>query len=667
MLASAGADGMVRLWDIASGERREWDVGLHRDAATPPAADYGRCPICVSLLEDGRVAAAGDDGSVWICDPAATKPVTAAEQDAEQAGLPQSERRLPGHRGPVFGAAFSPDGLRLATVGDDGTGRLWNVAPGDPQNGVPESPLHVLLGHQGPIYSVVFGPDGHTLGTVGGDWTARLWSVATGEQLQQPVSDHCLVHDIAFHPTGDLVATAGLDGGWERCEIESDDTKGLNEKNGHVVLHVPPAHREATIAEQAAGWLRCRVRAVDRGQSPYDKTPVLEAAVKAETLGGTVTALNAETVVDEVIGVSEGVAGQRFPLQRRPVVPMPGNETHVLEVRFGGRTEEWHEVTDFASATKDDQCFVVDHVAGELVLGPTVRERNETDARTETYHAYGAVPRKGAELRLRRYLTGGGRRGNVKERTLTVLRSPIANVAAVENRQGASGGVDGEDIENAKVRGPITLRTANRAVTAEDYEQLAREAAPELARVECIPATDEKHAGEAHVLVIPKVESDNGELRFEQLVPAVGMINRIKDYLDRRRVIGTRVLVTPPNYHGFTIAAKLLARREFAAEDVKGRTLAALYEAFSPISGGRDGNGWEFGRPVLQGDVYAVLQSVPGVDRVDDCRLFEANPVTGQRTVVANSSAPGDQPRKIEVSRYATIFSYRHYVVVEPQ
>jgi hypothetical protein len=70
---------------------------------------------------------------------------------------------------------------------------------------------------------------------------------------------------------------------------------------------------------------------------------------------------------------------------------------------------------------------------------------------------------------------------------------------------------------------------------------------------------------------------------------------------------------------------------------------------------------------VLQGDVYAVLQSVPGVDRVDDCRLFEANPVTGQRTVVANSSAPGDQPRKIEVSRYATIFSYRHYVVVEPQ
>ncbi len=262
---------------------------------------------------------------------------------------------------------------------------------------------------------------------------------------------------------------------------------------------------------------------------------MLEAAVKAETLGGTVTALNAETVLDEVIGVSEGVAGQRFPLQRRPVVPMPGNETHVLEVRFGGRTEEWHEVTDFASATKDDQCFVVDHVAGGLVLGRRCARgtRRMLGRRRTTPTAPCPQGRRAAPAEV------PDRRWKARKREGTHAHRPpiaIANVAAVENRQGASGGVDGEDIENAKVRGPITLRTANRAVTAEDYEQLAREAAPELARVECIPATDEKHAGEAHVLVIPKVESDNGELRFEQLVPAVGMINRIKDYLDRRRV-----------------------------------------------------------------------------------------------------------------------------------
>jgi predicted phage baseplate assembly protein len=352
-------------------------------------------------------------------------------------------------------------------------------------------------------------------------------------------------------------------------------------------------------------------------------------------------------------------------------VPLPGNERHVLLVGEDPATEEWEEVQTFATADAGSKQFIADYVAGEIRLGPAVRERGGNG--TENHTHYGAVPPKGALLRLERYMTGGGRRGNVAERKLTVLRTPIANVAAVVNRRAASGGVDGEDLDNAKLRGPITLRTANRAVTPEDYEQLAREAAPELARVECIPASDDAHGdepreGEARVLVIPNVEAVNGRLRFEQLVPPVEMVNRIRAYLDRRRVIGVRIVVSPPKYHGITIAAKLVARTEYNPGDVKERALNALYETFNPLSGGRDGKGWEFGRSVLQGDVYAVLQSVRGVERVDDCRLFDANPLTGERTpIVTRNGRPGEHAPKIEVevSPYATVFSYRHYIAVE--
>jgi predicted phage baseplate assembly protein len=282
-------------------------------------------------------------------------------------------------------------------------------------------------------------------------------------------------------------------------------------------------------------------------------------------------------------------------------------------------------------------------------LGPAVRERDGS----LTQH--GSVPPKGSMLRLRSYRTGGGAAGNVTRGGLSVLKASVPYIARVENRRPARGGVDPEDLDNARVRGPMLLRTGSRAVTAEDYEHLAQEAAPDVARVRCVAAGAGAEAGGVRVLVVPAVPEDE-RLRFESLIPPESLVRTIAEHLDRRRVIGARVVVEPPAYQGVTIVAKVQASPTADPTRVQRDSLDALFRYFHPVVGGPNGDGWPFGRQVHQGDVYSVLQRMRGVELVDDVRLFAADPVTGER---------GKPASRVEIDANALIFSYGHQVLVE--
>jgi predicted phage baseplate assembly protein len=433
---------------------------------------------------------------------------------------------------------------------------------------------------------------------------------------------------------------------WESCELDSDTTGGLN-RDGDVVLHVPRSHTASLIAKHRAGWLRASVTEPVEGQPGYSASPSI-TGLSTITIGGTADAVNAELVTDEEIGISEGTSGQRFVLKRQPVVP--SDEPAVLEVSGNEGWEEWRQVPDFAGSGPEDRHFVLELSAGEVRLGPAVRQEDGT------LRSYGAVPAKNARLRIRSYRTGGGRKGNVATRSLTVLKSSIPFVAHVENRRQAAGGVEGEDIENAKIRGPIRLRTRGRAVTTEDFEHLAREAAPEVARIRAVAAGDGAEAGSVRVLVVPATGELEGWLRFDQLVPSDETLQKITDRLEESRVIGTRAIVEPPVYRGVTVVAKLRARPRQNPTRLQEEALGALYAYFDPIDGGPDGTGWPFGRPVNVGEVYSVLQGLPGTEVVEDARLFGADPISGQR---------GQQTTRLELEPHALVFSYEHQVLVE--
>jgi predicted phage baseplate assembly protein len=434
--------------------------------------------------------------------------------------------------------------------------------------------------------------------------------------------------------------------GWIECEVEQDSTGGLN-RPGDIVLHLPAGHVPSLINGIRAAWVRAVVTAPAEGQPAYSRSPSL-SRLSAACVGGTVAAIHADRVLGEVLGETDGSPGQCLPLARRPV--LHAAEAPVAEVSSDAGWQAWQSVADFADSGWDDPHFRLDHTAGVVELGPAVRLADGS------MRSHGRVPPEGATVRLREYWTGGGGAGNVRAGALCVMRTPIPYVKSAVNRRPAGGGRDGETVDEAKTRAGRALRTCDRAVTAEDFEVIAAGAAGAAVRIHCVPPAEP--TGPVRVLVLPDVAGYGpGRLPFDALTPDKDLLGRIADALDKRRLVGTRIVVEPPRYRGVTAAVRLRARRDRDRERLAQDALAALYRWLHPRDGGAEAAGWPFGRPVTLGDVHSALAGLPDLDYVEDARLYPADPVTGAR---------GEAAAHIEVAADELPFSFDHQVQVRP-
>ncbi|MBI5876499.1 MAG: putative baseplate assembly protein [Chloroflexi bacterium] len=463
---------------------------------------------------------------------------------------------------------------------------------------------------------------------------------------------------------------------WETVEVASDTTLGLNQ-NGEVRLHLPYACQPARPdrMREARTWIRCApLDQLPPGRAPYARAPRIRRA-SAYTIGITVPVTHAQPVGPEVLGYSAGQPAQRFRLQNRNILKPQGSDEIVEVAVTANNWEPWTMVPHFGDSGPEDRHYMLDSITGEVSFGPAVRQRNGAEPQ------FGAIPPQASQIRIRRYRIGGGVRGNVAAGRVKVLKTTLPYVASVTNRADITGGLEAQSLDDAKLRAPSLLRTRFRAVTSEDYEYLAREVEG-VGRVRCLqPRPDDPSApppNTVQILVIPALPAltDSELERQIELHEALAQENRragiegvlqaqlrltpstefrLREYLDERRMLTTRIQIGEPQYVWVTVQTRIRVAPKAEPERVRRDVKAALYRFLNPMYGG-GGGGWPFGKPLTIDKVYALIQEVPGVDYATGLDLYPINLTDpkGQRL--------GKSEQVINVPPNGVIVSYYHNV-----
>jgi predicted phage baseplate assembly protein len=421
-----------------------------------------------------------------------------------------------------------------------------------------------------------------------------------------------------------------------------------------VRLHLPQNWPVTNFTSYRGRWLRCVYTTTQTNQPGYNRPPRING-LAVRSMGGTVRASHSSLILDERLGISDGTPGQTFQLQQAPILERKENE-YILVTPPGGLPQRWSEVRDFADSSPQHFHYTIDSLTGTIQFGPLIREpsqiKQQTQVRTriqqvqpedttlvqvsdinnnESEHQYGAVPPRGSEIRIVTYRTGGGRKGNVQIGAIQFLKSAYPYVASVVNHIPAINGADAESLEQAVLKAPRILRTRDRAVTAEDFEVLAQQAgAGAIARVRCLPANSLSQAGIVGLLLVPQANTDGiaqGEgIAPEQFALSAALQEQILSYLDERRLLGVQVHLEEPNYIGVSVQTEIALEPAYenplAQQEILRNLRISLYKYLNPLTGGMDGKGWPFGRPVYTSDIVALLQQTPGVRYLGPVLLF---------------------------------------------
>lgn len=306
--------------------------------------------------------------------------------------------------------------------------------------------------------------------------------------------------------------------------------------------------------------------------------------------------VNLESPSQYVTGnsASDGLANQRFNLRQTSAIAA-SVVVYVYEGPIVNNTAtavEYTYLSDMSYASSSTKAFTLEITADgimQVIFGNGIN---------------GKIPTVGAQVRVS-YRYGVGSDGNLTSgRILAFDTGSTINGVTITSSSATVGGSDSESVDSIKRNIPLSFRTQDRAVSKQDFKDLALRV-PLVAKSSC------SIAGTNVMVYGVPYTSNYLDLTSSTLSISSVIQNNIITYFEPRAVVGASVgAASSVTLKPVNITATINVLPQYVNEWVKAAALAEINQffTFENVS---------FGQVLSIGEIYRALQNVQGVDYVN--------------------------------------------------
>ena len=279
-------------------------------------------------------------------------------------------------------------------------------------------------------------------------------------------------------------------------------------------------------------------------------------------------------------------------------------------------------------------------------------------------NTYGVAP-SNTTLTVR-YYTGGGVQSNVLSNTITNLNTSntnfikggldstlgqyIFNSLASNNPTAASGGQDGDTIEEIRQNSISNFSTQLRNVTADDYLVRALSMPSRYGRISKA-WTQKPNADEANTTLDLYILTQNNQ---NQLTTASDSLKQnLRTYINEYKMIGDTISIKDAFVINFGINFEIITYPNFNSNEVLERCFLALQSYFITDK-------WQINQPIIIPDLYVMLDALEGVQTVKSIVAYNIAGTSSGYSEWAYDMAGANQNGTIFPSLDPSIFELKY-------